>query len=320
LFLNYFHFLENSTDEWEFRYRQNYARFRNQAMGRQPINTPAQTPSHTDRIELIRQTIKWIVYSLLIVNWGYYIYDDWRVAQHTLVAGDSIQKYLNAYATALDELAWFAMLFLFEAETYWLDEEAMTRLKRQLFVALRFACYAFLAHTVYAYIFNYYELTQAPILTAVSSVCELSDQDFSFVRNLAYSVINANNCDTLSLTTTLYQIGGDQVVTDFAGLNGLKLLYAVDIEDAIVWLGVVLLIELVVLVQEKGISEGPLINGCNYLTIALYCVLICNAMLWFWKGHWVYGWDELLWIGGFAAIEMNLSEWRDELKEEAASA
>jgi hypothetical protein len=27
----------------------------------------------------------------------------------------------------------------------------------------------------------------------------------------------------------------------------------------------------------------------------------------------LYLWDELVWIGGFAAIEMNVSQWRDEL-------
>ncbi len=170
-----------------FRQGQNYARFGNQATGRHSINTP--TSKQTDRSELIRQSIKWCVYSLLIVNWGYYIFDDWRMAQFTLVAGDSIREHLNAYATSLDELAWFSMLFLFEAETYWLDADAMSRLQRRLLVALRIACYSFLAHTVYAYIFNYYELTQAPIIVAASSVCDLSGQDFSFVRNLAYSVI-----------------------------------------------------------------------------------------------------------------------------------
>ncbi len=254
----------------------------------------------------------------MIVNWGYYIYDDWRVAQHTLVAGDSIREYFNAYATSLDELAWFSMLFLFEAETYWLDAEAMSRLQRHLFVALRFACYAFLAHTVYAYIFNYIELMQSTILPTVNSLCELSGQQFSFVRNLAYTVIDAGNCGALSTASGIYQIGSDQVVTDLAGINELRLLYAVDIEDAIVWLAVVLVIELVVLLQEKGISEGTLITVCNYATVGLYGVLVCNALLWFWKGHWVYGWDELLWIGGFAAIEMNLSEWREDLQDEAA--
>ncbi|MGI9262393.1 MAG: hypothetical protein ACR2QR_10185, partial [Woeseiaceae bacterium] len=157
------------------------------------------------------------------------------------------------------------------------------------------------------------------LLSNVTSICELSDQSFSFVRNLAYTAIDATNCGSLSNASALYQIGGDTVVSDAAGIAELKLLAVVDIEDAVVWLAVVLTIELVVLIQERGISEGPLITACNYLTIALYGVLVCNAILWIWKGHYVYGWDELLWIGGFAAIEMNLSEWRDELSEEAVA-
>jgi hypothetical protein len=276
------------------------------------------TSSSSNRNELIRQTIKWSIYSLLIVNWGYYIYDDWRIAQHTLSAGDSIREHFNAFATSLDELAWFGMLFLFEAETYWLDADAMSRLQRRLLVALRFSCYAFLAHTVYAYIFTWLELTQATTLSAVSSVCDLAGQDFSYVRNLAYTTIDFSNCGAMSGAGGIYQIGNDQVITDLAGLSELKLLSAIDIEDAIVWLAVVIVIELIVLLQEKGISEGALITSCNYLTIALYIILVCNALIWFWKGHWVYGWDELLWIGGFAAIEMNLSEWRDDLQDEAA--
>lgn len=289
------------------------------AGGESSIENTIESPSRSERIEALRQTVKWVVYSLLIVNWGYYIFDDWRVAQHTLEAGDGILEYLNAYATSFDELAWFAMLFLFEAETYWLSDDQMSRLLRFSFVGLRFACYAFLAHTVYAYIFNYVELVNAPLLSNAASVCDLADQSFSFVRNLAYTAIDATNCGILSNAGALYQIGGDSVVTDAAGIAELKLLYIVDIEDALVWLAVVLVIELVVLLQERGISESRLISACNYLTFLLYGVLICNALIWIWKGHYVYGWDELLWIGGFAAIEMNLSEWRDELNEEAAA-
>ena len=294
------------------------ARFRSQATGRRLIDTTPTTTDGRERTEQIRQAIKWTVYTLLLVNWGYYIYDDWRVAQFTIVAGDSIAEYLSAYTTSLDEMAWFGMLFLFEAETYWLDADKMSRLQRRFIVAFRFVCYAFLAHTVYAYTFTYYDLINSPILAAVSSACDLVGQDFSFVRNLAYTTIEAGNCAELSIANTFYQVGGDQVITDPTGFSELKLLYAVDIEDAIVWLAVVLVIEYVVMLQEKGISQGRLITACNIATIGLYGILVGNAMLWLWKGHWVYGWDELLWIGGFAAIEMNLSEWRDELQDEAA--
>jgi len=32
-----------------------------------------------------QQTLKWIVYTLLILNFGYYLFDDWRAAQSTLL-------------------------------------------------------------------------------------------------------------------------------------------------------------------------------------------------------------------------------------------
>ena len=40
------------------------------------------------------------------------------------------------------------------------------------------------------------------------------------------------------------------------------------------------------------------------------------GVYWAWLGHWLYLWDELVWIGGFAVIEMNMNEWRDEITEE----
>jgi hypothetical protein len=283
----------------------------------QDVDLPTHPGASPDRYEIIRQAIKWTVYTLLLVNWGYYIFDDWRVAQHTLVAGDPLLKWMNSYATSIDELAWFALLFLFEAETYWLSEESMTRAKRFVFVAIRIACYGFLLHTMYAYWFTYLELTDVVALGSNTSLCDLAGQDYSFVRNLAYTIVDAGNCGTLSSGGDLFRIGGDPVVTDTAGLSEAYWLAVIDIIDVTTWLAVVLLIELVVVVQERGMSEGPLIDWSNRLTVALYSVLIFNAGYWIWKGHYVYGWDELLWIGGFAAIEMNLSEWRDELGEAA---
>lgn len=282
------------------------------------IETQVHAGVPVDQSERIRQAIKWTVYVLLVVNWGFYIADDWRAAQFTVMPGDSIARWMNAYATSLDELAWFTMLFLFEAETYWISKETMSALKRASFVLVRFACYAFLAHTVYAYIFNYVEASQAVALAAADSACDVLGQGFSFLRNNDYTVIDAGNCAALSTGGTFYQIGGAQVVTDGSGLAETMFLYAIDIEDAIVWLAVVLVIELKVMLQERDIADGPWITGCNWLTTALYAMLLVHAAIWAWKGHW-YAWDQLLWIGGFAAIEMNLSDWRDDIHEEAAA-
>lgn len=279
-----------------------------------------QSGSRHKRAEFIRQAIKWTVYSLLLLNWGYYMFDDWRAMQHTVVAGDPLLEWMNAFATTIDELAWFGLLFLFEAETYWLSEDAMSRMKRFVFVTIRVVCYGFLLHTMYAYWFSFLEIHDAVTLSSGTTLCDIAGQDYSFLRNLAYTIVEAANCGTLATGNALFQIGGDAVVTDVSGLAEMRGLAIIDIIDVTTWLAVVLLIELIVVVQERGVAGGPLITYSNYLTIALYGVLVFDAMYWAWKGHYMYTWDQLLWIGGFAAIEMNLSDWRDELEEAAVPA
>ena len=70
----------------------------------------------------------------------------------------------------------------------------------------------------------------------------------------------------------------------------------------------------VVQLQDRGIFDGPLISGANAMQWFLYLILFAAAGYWGSLSHWLYVWDEALWVGGFAAIEMNLSEWRDEIK------
>ena len=106
------------------------------------------------------------------------------------------------------------------------------------------------------------------------------------------------------------------VVTDAAGLKLERQLAWVDLIEAIVWLLIILAIEIVVRLQSRGITSGRLITATNTTQLLLYLVLLAAAVWWATLSHWLYFWDELVWIGGFAAIEMNLSEWREELNEE----
>ena len=67
--------------------------------------------------------------------------------------------------------------------------------------------------------------------------------------------------------------------------------------------------------EERKITGGWLLAAVNLSRRLLYLVLIGLGVYWASLGHWLYFWDELLWIGGFAAIEMNVSEWRSEILE-----
>ena len=70
-----------------------------------------------------RQLIKLVVYGLLLLNFGYYFLEELAIARHTLYAGSTFLDWTSAFATSIDEFAWFALLFLFELETYLLETQ-----------------------------------------------------------------------------------------------------------------------------------------------------------------------------------------------------
>ena len=67
-----------------------------------------------------QQTIKWLVYALLLVNFGMYIIEDIGKFQRALSQGQSLLAATTRLATSLDLVGWFALLAIFEIESYWL--------------------------------------------------------------------------------------------------------------------------------------------------------------------------------------------------------
>ena len=73
------------------------------------------------------QLVKWTVYSLLLLNWGYYAVEEFYISSHVLRQGGSFLQWTEEFATTIDEFAWFGLLFMFELETYTLDESLEKR-------------------------------------------------------------------------------------------------------------------------------------------------------------------------------------------------
>jgi len=263
----------------------------------------------------IQQIVKWLVYALLIVNIGFYFIEDSRRAVFTLHAGSTFLDWTSAFATTIDESAWFLLLAMFEIETYVLEDEELTGRVAMTLHGVRLLCYAMLAHTVYAFVIVVSSLQPTLAVEGVSSLCDLTDSGVSFVYNLEYTDINEQTCNDLSNDTDFYHVANDPVVTDMAGLSLERDLALADLAEAVLWLLAILAIEIVVRLQGRGVSGGRIISTANALKVIIYATLIGLGVYWATLSHWLYLWDELLWIGGFSAIEMNLSEWRDELDE-----
>jgi hypothetical protein len=268
-------------------------------------------------LHAIQQFVKWTVYSILIVNFFFYVLDDMEAAEHSLRNGGTFLQWTTTFTTTIDELAWFMLLFLFELETYALSDKAFEGMTGPLIHGVRLVCYVFLGHTVYAYSGDILALTQEVPLAGIDNLCQLAGQEISYTYNLVYTLVDQSNCSTLSTGTLFFPVDSVSLVTDAAGIvNSIQLAW-VDLIEAVVWLLIVFLIEFMVRLQNRGISSGPLIRMGNIAKPALYGILVLIAAYWGVLGHWLYVWDEFIWIAGFIAIEMNVVEWRDELQVEA---
>jgi hypothetical protein len=281
-------------------------------------NPPANADS---KMHKIQQAIKWTVYTLLIINFVFYVVEDWGRAVHTLRAGATFLEWTSEFATTIDESAWFLLLFMFELETYVVDDEDWTGWLGHTVRGIRLTCYVLLAHTVYAFVIVIVSLQPTVAVEGVSNLCDMAGTDVSYVYNLEYTEVNEQTCSNLSDESQFYWLTENSIVSDRAGLDLERELAWVDLAEALIWLLVLLAIEVVVRLQGQGKVGGTLISTANTLSIILYASLIAIGVYWATLSHWLYLWDELVWICGFAVIEMNLNDWRSELigKQETSS-
>ncbi len=268
----------------------------------------------------LQQTVKWIVYALLIANFGVYIYEDVDRALHTLTGASTLLDWTGEFATTLDTTAWLVLLAMFEIETYALEDRQWRDWIEKTVHGVRILCYLLIAHTVFAYTVTAVDYSSTRPVADAASLCNLADDDVTFVYNLEYTAVTGENCSALSDASEFYYLGDNPLLSTEAGLQLERRLAWADVIEAITWLVIVFAIEIVVRRQGRGITGGPIITSAKTLKLFGYAILFLLAGWWAYLGHWLYSWDTFVWIAGFAAIEMNVHEWRDELLDERGQA
>ncbi len=209
---------------------------------------------------------------------------------------------------------------MFELETYVIEDKNWTGWIAHTVRGVRVFCYLMIGHTVYAFVVVVINLQPTVAVDNVSGLCDMVNANVSYVYNLEYTEVNEQTCSELSSESRFYWLAEDPIVSDMAGLSLERDLAWADLIEVVIWLAIVLAIETVVRLQGQGVSGGAIVSTANAIQVFLYLSLIAIGIYWATLSHWLYLWDELVWIGGFAAIEMNLSEWRDELLDEQAVA
>lgn len=269
----------------------------------------------------VLQLIKLVVYSFLLINFVLYIQDDWVIASYTLPNGGSILEWTRAYAATIDETAWIVLLLLFELETYVMSDEAFTRRRLMLMHGARYVCIGFIGHSLYAYGMAIWDLNGAVLIADVDSLCQLIAPDVAHVFNLVYNTIDADNCVNLSSASQFYYIDPPDfiIVADEMGLLIEKQLAWIDFLEVVAWLFILLSIEMIIRLQDRGITQGVLLRSLNAAKFILYASLWLVIFYWLYRGHIMFAWDEFVWIAGFILIEANVVKWRHEIIEESES-
>ena len=260
--------------------------------------------------------IKAALYALLLANFGYYLAEDLSRANFSLTDAASFYDWVREFNTSLDEVAWFTLLLLFELETYVLDESGWSPNAARTVSLIKLIAFCLIGNTLYV---NFTALTEilGPVsAAAVSDICDLTNTGQSWLFNLDYTLITSDTCEGLPKAPQYWEIPGEPVITSSAGLDLARRLAWCDFMETAAWLSVGASMEAAIRITDRGVTSGCVVTALNWLKFGLYALILALGVYWAYYGHWVYLWDEVLWIFGFAFLEVNLDGWRDEIDNE----
>jgi hypothetical protein len=264
------------------------------------------------------QLFKYLVYALLAFNIFVFWSEEHLAAIVQFPGGVGPADLIDAYAATIDTAAWVVLLLMFELETYVLEDHHYSPLVTRGLQAVRVLCYTFIVYAFYGYFVNLSFIYQATSLVGVTDLCTLVSDGWSYAIDLdEYAEVTTANCTTFSDAGVFHRFAGITAVVDSTGLADIRNLAWVDVINAAVWLLVVVILEIDVRLQERNRFDGAVLRISNAFKVVLYLTLLCAAIFWGFKGDFVDFWDAFLWLVAFFFIEMNVVEWRQEIKEQA---
>ena len=259
-----------------------------------------------------QQTIKWLVYALLLVNFGMYIIEDIGKFQRALSQGQSLLAATTRLATSLDLVGWFALLAIFEIESYWLRHSSSPAVSRALHI-LRLGCLALIANTFFIYFREMMQIGEAVTVGSQQGLCDLNFETSYFLFNQTYSAITAANCAALTESLPIIRLAEFGTYSNTEGLAIASLQAWASLIESGVWIIYATALTAIVVLRQRAHSmtalEPLLAVACRVCIAAI----LCCAASWAYHGHYLYTWDSCLWIAGFTIIEANLSQWRKAL-------
>lgn len=260
--------------------------------------------------------VKCVVYGILLYNFNQFFQDNVSAYTNSLAADARLSDILETFSDTIDTLAWLGLVFLLELETNVLSDEVLDNWLGSLLRAVRFVCCVLIAYAAYGYTAEALSNFKYTERTDISTLCEVVDQDIALQTDSAkFSKITAENCQQLSANPPFMQIENKVSLIDARTLSWIQKVDFIDVVNAFFWLVVVALIEIEIRLQWSD-QFGSKLQRVQQVKFACYGVLWLCVFAWWYGGYVLYGVDALVWIAGFWAIELNLTQWEEERREE----
>ncbi len=253
---------------------------------------------------------KYTIYLLLAVNIGIFLHEEWQAAKHTSAGDVSLNILIKAFTQTIDTAAWVLLLLLFELETFVLSNHMLRGRRRWAMHSLRAVCYVFIVYAFYGYVLQCLGLYQITPLAATDP-CSILPAGASMLVGLnEFAGLDAANCGALAQGAPLWQLAEQPtlLISDQATLDNARTLAWIDVVNAGNWLVIVLLLEIDVRLQLRGLFHGRVLKFSEGAKVFLYGLLLACALYWGYAGTFLDFWDAFLWLLAFALIEMNLIE------------
>ncbi|MFK7734370.1 MAG: hypothetical protein AB8B48_22290 [Pseudomonadales bacterium] len=261
----------------------------------------------------IAAIIKWSVYGILVFNGVIYVLDDIGAYQSSIGADASFADVLETFATSIDTAAWIGLIFLLELETWLLSDEVLESWIGKLLFSLRVLCYVSIAYAAYGYVAEAQDNYKVMVREDVKHLCDVAGQGIYLqTDSIDYTTIEPSNCNDLSVGAPFYKIDKKVSLIDAPTLQRVQKMEWINVVNAFVWVIVVLLIEAEVRLQWNDQYGTRWLQGVQQSKTFFYVILWGCAFAWLYFGYRLYGFDAIVWIAGFWAIELNLADWEQE--------
>ncbi|MBI1733020.1 MAG: hypothetical protein HYR49_09675 [Gammaproteobacteria bacterium] len=258
--------------------------------------------------------IKYGIYLLLAADIFLFLREEWVAAIHTLVGPLDFRNVISSFAQTIDTAAWVVLLLLFELETFVIPDEELRGRLRWVLHGVRGTCFLLIVYAFYGYTALWLDLYAATPLPG-ADLCSLAPAGAALMSNPdEYVTVTAANCAALSPDGLLWQLtpAPNPVVSGTTALELARRLALADVINAGTWLLVVLLLEIDVRLQLRGLLRGWTMRISEASKGVLYSVLLACALYWGYAGSFLDFWDAFLWLLAFVLIEMNVIEWQAE--------